>query len=167
MALNEQKDKNKRLFHEIIRFLLAGGLATLCDYAVYLLFRMLIIPASLLPGNQSWDVASAEISTALGFLTGLIINWVLSVVFVFKGGRRSVGLTSKSDFVKFTIIAVVDFLFTEIVVGLGVLWIQPFQLFGTDVFLTLGWNEWLIKVVATCIVLVFNYVARKKWIFHT
>jgi putative flippase GtrA len=167
MAVNEQRSKNNGLFGEILRFLLAGGIATACDYAVYLLFRMLIIPASLLPGNPTWDVCSAEISTALGFLTGLIINWILSVVFVFKGGRRSVGLTSKSDFIKFTVIAIIDFVFTELVVGLGVLLIHPFPLFGTEVFLSLGWNEWLMKVIATCIVLVFNYFARKKWIFHT
>lgn len=166
MALKEQKSKNQRLVGEIIRFLLVGGLATVCDYAVYLFFRKVALPAELFLGNAVWNAASAVIATTLGFLVGLLINWVLSVVFVFRDGKRSVDVKSKKDFIKFTVIALIGLAFTQIAVGVGVLLVPSFSIFGIESFLSLGWNEWLLKAVTTCIVLVFNYFARKKFIFH-
>ena len=165
MDLTDEKAKQKRLFAEIIRFLLVGGLATVCDYAVYLLFRKALLPPELFVGNSVWDSVSAVIATTLGFAVGLLINWVLSVFFVFRDGEKQVDVKSKSDFVKFTVIAVIGLLFTQFAVGLGVLVVPAFSIFGTETFLSLGWNEWLLKAVTTCIVLVFNYFARKKFIF--
>ena len=165
MALKEQKSKNQRLVGEIIRFLLVGGLATVCDYAVYLFFRKVALPAELFLGSAVWNAASAVIATTLGFLVGLLINWVLSVIFVFRDGKRSVDVKSKKDFIKFTVIALIGLAFTQIAVGVGVLLIPSFLLFGVEQFLSLGWNEWMLKAVTTCIVLVFNYFARKKFIF--
>ncbi len=165
MALKEQKSKNQRLVGEIIRFLLVGGLATVCDYAVYLFFRKVALPAELFLGSAVWNVASAVIATTLGFLVGLLMNWVLSVTFVFRDGKRSVDVKSKKDFIKFTVIALIGLAFTQIAVGIGVLLVPSFSIFGIESFLSLGWNEWLLKAVTTCIVLVFNYFARKKFIF--
>ena len=105
------------------------------------------------------------IATTLGFLTGLLINWVLSVFFVFRDGEKRVDVKSKKDFIAFALIALIGLLFTQVVVGVGVVVIPAFTLFGTTAFLSLGWNEWLLKAVTTCIVLVFNYFARKKFIF--
>ena len=167
MDLNEKKQQNKRLFAEIIRFLLVGGLATICDYAVYLLFRKAVLPPDLIVGSNGWNIASAVIATTLGFLTGLVINWILSVVFVFRDAEKEVSVTSKRDFIVFTVIALIGLAFTQISIGLGVLLVPSFELFGTETFLSLGWNEWLLKGVTTCIVLVFNYFARKKYIFNT
>lgn len=166
MDRTEKSQKNKRLLAEIVRFLLVGGLATVCDYAVYLLFRKIVLPPELFIGNAVWDVFSAVIATTLGFLVGLIINWVLSVLFVFRDTGKAVDVKSKKDFAKFTVIALIGLAFTQIAVGLGVLLVPVFPLFGVDVFLSLGWNEWLVKGLTTCLVLVFNYVARKKFIFN-
>ena len=165
MRSSKNMDNQKRLFAEIFRFLLVGGFATVCDYAAYLLFRKFVLPPELLAGNAVWDSLSAVIATTLGFLAGLLINWVLSVFFVFRDGEKRVDVKSKSDFIKFTVIALVGLLFTQVVVGVGVLVLPTFELFGVSAFLSLGWNEWLLKAVTTCIVLVFNYFARKKFIF--
>lgn len=166
MDLTEKREKNNRLFAEILRFLLVGGLATVCDYAVYLLFRQIVLPPDLVVGSDAWNACSAVIATTLGFLTGLLINWVLSVVFVFKGGEKRVEVRDKKAFLIFTIIALIGLVFTQIAVGVGVLAVPSFALFGVDSFLSLGWNEWLLKGITTCIVLVFNYWARKRYIFN-
>ena len=166
MRSSKNTGNRKELFAEIFRFLLVGGFATVCDYAVYLLFRKLVFPPELLTGNAVWDSFSAVIATTLGFAVGLLVNWVLSVFFVFRGGEKRVDVKSKSDFIKFTIIAVIGLLFTQVVVGVGVLVLPSFAIFGAETFLSLGWNEWLLKAVTTCIVLIFNYFARKKFIFR-
>lgn len=165
MDLKQKNEKNKGQMLEVVRFLLVGGLATICDYAVYLLVRKLLLPPELLAGNAVWDSCSAVIATTLGFAVGLLINWVLSVLFVFRDTAQKVDVTSKTDFVKFTVIALIGLLFTQVAVGVGVLVVPAFSLFGEETFLSLGWNEWLLKAVTTCIVLVFNYFARKKFIF--
>ena len=166
MDLNKKREQNKRLFAEIFRFLLVGGLATICDYAIYLLFRKVVLPPELMVGSSAWNVASAVIATTLGFLVGLLINWVLSVIFVFRDGTKKVEVGSKRDFIVFTVIALIGLVFTQISVGVGVELVPAFALFGVETFLTLAWNEWLLKGVTTCIVLVFNYFARKKYIFN-
>lgn len=165
MDLNEKQTKNKRLIAEIFRFLLVGGFATVCDYAVYLLFRKVVLPSELIEASAVWDAFSAVIATTLGFIVGLLINWVLSVFFVFRDTEKKVDVRSKTDFIKFTVIALIGLVFTQAAVGVGVLIVPAFPLFGVETFLSLGWNEWLIKGVTTCIVLVFNYFARKKFIF--
>jgi len=167
MQRTEKTDNQKRLILEVVRFLIVGGIATLADYAVYWLFRQWILPPTLIGGSAVWDVASAVIATTLGFLVGLLINWVLSVVFVFQDTAKKVDVKSKKDFFKFTVIALIGLLFTQIAIGLGVLLMPNFALFGVESFLSLGWNEWLLKGVTTCIVLVFNYFARKKFIFQS
>ena len=165
MDLTEKKTKQKQLFAEIIRFLLVGGLATVCDYAVYWLFQKVLLPPELFAENALWESVSNVIATTFGFVIGLLINWVLSIFFVFRDGEKQVDVKSKNDFVKFTVIAVIGLVFTQIAVGLGVLVVPSFSLFGAETFLSLGWNKWLLKAVTTCIVLVFNYFARKKFIF--
>jgi hypothetical protein len=77
-----------------------------------------------------------------------------------------VQVKDKKQFAVFTLIAVIGLVFTEIAVGVGVLVVPSFSLFGSENFLSLGWNEWLVKLVTTWIVLVFNYFARKRFIFN-
>lgn len=167
MDSTEKRQQNSGLFAEIFRFLLVGGLATVCDYAVYLLFRKVILSPDLFVGSDGWNACSAILATTFGFITGLLINWVLSVIFVFTGGEKRVGVRDKKAFFIFTVIALIGLVFTQIAVGVGVLLVPTFTLFGVETFLSLGWNEWFLKGVTTCIVLVFNYWARKKYIFRS
>ncbi|MBE7093929.1 MAG: GtrA family protein [Clostridiales bacterium] len=166
MDSTEKRQQNKRLFFEIVRFLLAGGLATVCDYATYLLFRKVVLPPELMAQSVAWDAGSAVIATTFGFLVGLIVSWILSVLFVFRDGENTVRVKDKKHFAVFTLIAIIGLVFTEVAVGIGVLVVPSFSLFGSENFLSLGWNEWLVKLVTTWIVLVFNYFARKRFIFN-
>ncbi len=165
MDSTEKRQQNKRLFFEIVRFLLAGGLATVCDYATYLLFRKVLLPTELIAQSMAWDACSAVIATTFGFVVGLVVSWTLSVLFVFRDGEKTVRVKDKKSFGVFSLIAVIGLVFTEIAVGVGVLVIPSFSLFGGENFLSLGWNEWIVKLVTTWIVLVFNYFARKRFIF--
>jgi putative flippase GtrA len=156
------KQTKQQLFWEIFRFLLVGGLATVADYIVFYLFRQWGFPAGLVG-----DTLSLVIATALGFVVGLIVNWVLSVGFVYRQVKDEKQARSKKSFVIFTIIGVIGLGITELGVWLLVQKIIPeFEFFGVTEFL-LPWNEWVAKVVMTCIVLVFNYVGRKLFVFKS
>lgn len=153
----------KELFWEIFRFLLVGGTATLVDYAVFYLFRQWLLPSRLLDG-QVWDMLSLIIATAFGFGAGLLVNWVLSVKFVFRAVKNKEEAHSTKGFAIFTVIGLIGLGLTELGVVLLVAIFPEITLFGRTVFL-LPWEEWLAKIIMTCIVLVFNYVGRKLFVF--
>ena len=153
----------KQLFWEIIRFLIVGGTATLVDYAIFYLFRQWVLPARLIDSGI-WNITSLVIATAFGFCVGLLVNWILSVRFVFRSVRNEEEVRSKKSLMIFTMIGLIGLGITEMGVALLVLIFPEITLFGVTKFL-LPWEEWLAKAIMTCIVLVFNYVARKYFIF--
>ena len=166
----EKKEKTlfgqtkKQLFWEIFRFLLVGGTATLVDYAVFYLFRDLLLPARLIEGGI-WNVFSLIFATAFGFGAGLTVNWILSVKFVFRAVKNKEEAHSKKGFFIFAVIGLIGLGITELGVVLLVHIFPEITLFGVTEFL-LPWDEWLAKVIMTCIVLVFNYVGRKLFVFR-
>lgn len=156
----------KQLFWEVFRFLLVGGTATVADYFVFWLFDGWLLP--LLPfSGGAWGTISLIIATALGFGVGLIVNWILSVRFVFRAVRDREQASSKKSFAVFTVIGLIGLAITEIGVVLLVTLLPAFKMFGTTAFLRTEWRKWLAKAVMTCIVLAFNYLARKKFIFKS
>ena len=159
-----QNQTKKQLFWEIFRFLLVGGTATLVDYLVFYVFRQWILPPTLCQ-NGGWDVWSLGIATALGFCVGLLVNWVLSVTFVFRQVENKQEASSGKSFLIFALIGAIGLGITELGVLLLVAVLPEVVLFGDVAFLGVAWSEWISKIVMTCIVLVWNYFGRKIFIF--
>ncbi len=155
----------KQLFWEIFRFLLVGGIATLVDYFVFWLFDGVLFP--LLPFSAWWGTAALILSTALGFCAGLAVNWLLSTKFVFRQVKNKEEATSKKGFAVFTVIGVIGLALTELGVLLLVAIFPEFSLFGRADLLGTTWAKWLAKVIMTCVVLVWNYVGRKLFVFKS
>ena len=153
------KQTKKELFWEIFRFLLVGGTATLVDWAIAYLFYTWLLPPALIG-----DTASLLLSTALGFGVGLIVNWLLSVSFVFRQVQNKESVKTTKSFVTFTVIGLIGL----VINSLGMLLVPIFptlQLFGVETFLGTEWAWWIMKGVMTCLVLVWNYIGRKLFIF--
>ena len=163
MGMSQTK---KQLLLEIIRFLLVGGGATIVDYLVFWLFDGVLFP--LLPMQSSgWQTAYLILATALGFLVGLCINWVLSVAFVFQDTKEQTDVRSKRDFSTFAIIGVLGLAITEIGV-VALVWLFPeIQIFQTLTFMNVAWEKWIAKGIMTALVLVWNYLGRKLFIFKS
>ena len=160
------KQTKKQLFWEIFRFLLVGGAATVADYFVFWLFDGLLFSALPLSG-KAWELFFLIVATAAGFCVGLIVNWILSVKFVFRAVRNQEEVESKKSFFVFTVIGLIGLGLTEIGVVLLVMLFPEITLFGTTALLGTEWKKWLAKVIMTCIVLVFNYVGRKLLVFKS
>ena len=62
---------------EFFRYIVVGGTAFLIDYAILYLTKRYVF-------DNLGDMG-VYIATALGFIAGLVYNYILSVVFVFKG----------------------------------------------------------------------------------
>ncbi len=154
-----ERQSRKQLLAEIFRFLLVGGLATVADYFTFWIFDAFVFPVS-------WGTLALVLSTALGFCVGLLVNWVLSVRFVFRQTEEKISVRSTKPFLGFALIGVFGLIITELGVVLLV-WVLPtFELFGGASFLGTAWEKWLAKILMTCLVLAWNYLARKIFIFR-
>lgn len=152
--IKEFEKSHKRLC-EIFRFVIVGGLATLIDMLVMGVILYLFNP-SLYPrfynvwvgkvGNPS--TIATVVGTGTGFVVSLVFNYLLSVVFVYedKGNSKTV-----KGVVLFAVLSVIGLL-----INMGGMWL------GYDVCHI---NEWITKIIMTLVVLVYNYVSRKLFIF--
>jgi len=157
--IKNQIEKHPKLW-EIFKFLLVGGLATLLDFAVMSVILYSFDPAlydnsifKVFFGGGEPQTIATIVGTGAGFCAGLLFNYFLSVLFVFTGKDNSTqkAKTSKG-FLMFSLLAAVGL--TIHLVGMYV---------GYDL---LGINEWIIKIVLTIVVLIFNYITRKKLLFN-
>ncbi len=145
---------NQRLA-EILRFCIVGGVATVVDFVVMGVTLYCFDP-SLYPGffnvfygGGTPTVLASCVGTGLGFTAGLAVNYVLSVLFVFdeKGNSRTF-----TGFVEFALLSAG---------GLAI------NVLGMYLFVDLArWNEWVIKILLTLVVLVYNYLTRKFIVFR-
>ena len=138
--------KHKDLFWEIFRFLLVGGLATIIDWGVCYMVEA-FMPEILV---YNWHVEKS-IATTCGFTVGLIVNYILSIVFVYQNKKNENSGKSVKDFLVFTLIGV----FT-----LGISYLGVYLL--SDL---LKIEYIFARAIMTAIGLVINYIGRKILIF--
>ena len=153
------KQTKKELFFEFLRVLIVSGGATAVDWIMAYSFYGWILPPSLI--GDTWSLI---ISTALGFVGGLIVNWLLSVNFAFRKMRDKEGVRSKKSFFKFSAIGVVGLIICELGMLLVPL-LDSITLLGATEFLGAEWGWWIMKVTMACTVFIWNYLARKFFVF--
>ena len=144
------------LLREIVRFLIVGGVATVVDFLTMSLVLYLMQPeiypdflSIFLGGTAEPTTLATVIGTGAGFLVGLAFNYIFSVIFVYKEKGRS---KTVGGFFLFAVLSAG---------GLGIHLLGMYL--GYDL---LHINEWIIKIILTAVVLVYNYLTRKIFIFH-
>jgi putative flippase GtrA len=124
------------LLHQFSRYVVVGGLAFLVDFGS-------------LYGLTEFAGLHYLISAAVAFLFGLVVNYCLSLLWVFD--RR----TMKSVTVEFLVFAVIG------IVGLGlnegIIWFVREKI---------GFHYLVAKVISAGIVLIWNFGARKFVLFR-
>ena len=160
------KQTKMELFWEIFRFLLVGGTATIFDYFVFWLLDGVLLPKIPLSG-AAWTTIALWIATAAGFVVGMLVNWILSISFVFRAVRNKKEATSAKSFWVFVIISVIGLVLTLLGVWLLAKAIPTFEFLGKPDFFGTTWSKWVAKMIMTCIVLVWNYIGRKIFIFKS
>ena len=138
-------DYTNNEFVKIILYLFVGGTAALVEWGlVYLFFYYLWVGLGL-----SVDTLTM-VATALAFWLSTLYHYFLGNVLVFDSG-------SKYDKSK-----ELSLVFLVSIMGL------VFNLVLMYVFVgLLAWQPMLAKVITSCIVVVWNYLSRKKWIFKS
>ena len=123
--------KTENLLIQIFKFGIVGGIAFLIDYIVLFCCKEFIGLSVLL-------------SAAIAFTVSVIYNYIASVKWVFDVNKEK---SAKKNFVIFIILSIIGLIITEII-----MWI------GSDIMKI---NYLIVKIIATAIVMVFNFITRK------
>ena len=123
---------------QFLRYVGVGGVATIADWGVLFL---------LTECAEVYYLVSAIFS----FITGLIVNYTLSKIFVFNNKAVKVRVKPVIEFLSYGTIGVVGLGLTELILYLL-----------TDI---IGVYYMLSKVIATIVVFLWNYLARKKLLY--
>lgn len=149
------KQSKKDIIYELIRFFIVSVFATLADYVTYFALR------KILPDRAIGVV----IATASGFLVGLVINYLLSVIFVYKQVKNKESTRTIKAFLLFSLIGLLGLAITEI----GMLLEHEFLPVVTITLFSYTFDiiELAAKCIMTLLVAIWNYVGRKLFIFKS
>lgn len=128
------KDKTKNLLLQMFKFLLVGGLAFIIDYVTLIICK------------EVFNI-NVLISAAIAFTVSVIFNYVLSVTWVFDVDEKK---SKKKNFIIFIVFSIIGLGLTELI-----MW------FGVDI---LKISYLIVKIIATAIVMIFNFVTRKLFL---
>ncbi len=129
---------------EFIKYCCVGGLAFLSDIGTIFICKEYLL--------SSFPFV-LYLSVIIGFIVGLTVNYILSVLFVFTGAKEAVKGKQMTFFIQFAVIGIIGLILTEALMYLGVEFLK--------------WNYLIVKVFAAAIVLIWNYGARKYLIVRT
>lgn len=134
-----KKCPRNSLVGQFVRYLVTGGLAFVVDFGLFALCLY----------KFEWHYLLANL---VGLIAGLVLNYVLSVVWVFSECKR---VLENKKAAEFSIFAIVGF------AGVGINQLLMYLMVGR-----LEWNEMLSKMVAAILVLMWNFGARKLMLFR-
>ena len=130
------KKKSDDLLIQLFRYIFVGGLAFLVDFGLLYFFTEYLHIYYL-------------ISASMSFIIGLVVNYLLSIKWVF-GNRQLKNRTS--EFVVFGVIGLVG-------LGLNALIIWLLTDFASVYYL-------ISKIISTVLVFLFNFFARRYLLFN-
>ena len=125
---------NKDLFNKIIRFSIVGGIATLIDFIFLYIFKEFL----------NMDVI---IANTLSFIISVTYNYIASIVWIFDINKEK---NKKIQFILFILFSIFGLVLNNIILYIL-----------TDIF---NMYYLISKVVATFIVMIFNFITRKKFL---
>jgi len=120
---------------KILIYLFIGGTAALIEWGLFYLFGV----------RWSWNYLA---STSLAFLCSTICHYLMTNIWVFESGAR---YKRAKEVTLVLFVSAIGLFFNLVLMGLFVGLLQ--------------WHPMFSKVLASCIVVVWNYVSRKKWVY--
>ena len=123
-----------KIVNKIIKFSVVGGIATIIDFAFLYIFKEFL----------NIDVI---IANTLSFIISVTYNYIASITWVFDVNKKK---NKNIQFVLFIILSIVGLIMNNII-----LYILTDKL---NIYYLIS------KVIATIIVMIFNFVTRKKFL---
>jgi len=134
----------KKLVEQILKFGVVGFIAFFIDFGIF----------KLLSGVFGLHYLIANF---FGFTISLIFNYVASMKFVFE---RKEDADRRTEFVIFTILSIIGLLLNELIIFICIEGIYHKTAVLAQ-YINIGMAETLGKIIATGIVMVYNFITRK------
>ena len=149
---------NRENQYEILRFIIVGVICTLVDFGVSALVQYVIYPTPEKYVFLGMTITLNIFLAALfGFIFGVITNYILSIVIVFKNVENKKTSRSVGGFMLFVLLSTIGFFINYAIKELGNMIINMETNFLWFVF---------VFGIATFIVLIYNYISRKLILFR-
>lgn len=129
-----EKIKNNKLMMQILKFGVVGGIATVIDYVIFFILHEIL-------------GINTIISNTCSFTVSVIYNYIASVKWVFDVDESK---NKKTQFILFIVFSVIGLGLNTIIVYVCTDIIKLYSMIG--------------KVIATAVVMVFNFITRKKFL---
>ncbi len=143
---NSEEPKKIGLFEQILRFGAVGFTCFFIDFGITMLLKVIGV--------------NYLIAAFAGFVVSMIANYIMSFRFVFS---RKEGLDRRAEFIAFMVLSVIGLGINELVI-----WLCVDKLYYGAGFLMGILSENLAvaggKIVATAVVMVYNFITRKKFL---
>lgn len=121
----------KKLVSQIFKFLVVGGIAFVIDY-------------SLLFALTEFFKIHYLVSSVISFSVSVIFNYIASVAWVFEVDKEK---NKVNNFILFIVLSIIGLLINQFVMWIGV---STFNMYYM-----------IVKIIATAVVMVFNFITRK------
>ena len=120
----------KKLIIQLIKFAVVGVIATIIDFGVLMLLR------------EGLNV-EVLVASAVAFSVSVIANYILSMLFVFKGSENG----KVKEFIVFVVLSVGGLLLNQFIMWLGTEMLTVYYLW--------------VKVFSCVFVPIYNFITRK------
>lgn len=144
-------EKNDKLIKQILKFGVVGGLSFVIDFII-----TLIVSTVMRKLFGSSVESAAAIGGLFGFCISLIFNYIMSMKFVFE---RKDDMDRKKEFIIFAVLSLIGLGINELILYFGVLIFNNFMSGIVEAYPSLVTA--FVKIVATGIVMVYNFISRK------
>ena len=129
----------KSLAGQFLRYMVTGGFAFVADFGLFALCLYAF----------GWHYLLANL---VGLVAGLVLNYLMSILWVFTACKRILKTKKGIEFVLFALVGVA---------GVGINQVLMFLMVDG-----LGINEMVSKMIAAVLVLMWNFGARKLMLFR-
>lgn len=134
----------KKLVDQILKFGVVGFIAFFIDFGIFKLLSSVFGVHYL-------------VANFFGFTISLVFNYVASMAFVFE---RKENADRKAEFIIFTVLSVIGLGLNELIIYVCVTGIYC-HIPALTALMSRQWAETFGKIVATGIVMVYNFITRK------
>ena len=136
-----------KLFAQIFKFVIVGGISFVVDFLVYTVMCNVLHIHYLIAG-------------VAGFVVSVIVNYVLSMRFVFESKEE---MRKDKEFVIFVVLSLIGMFLNSVILYICIDLIYISWNWLNHVVSTDWMNIWA-KIFATFIVMVYNFITRKNFL---
>ena len=138
----------KKLLAQIIKFGAVGFLCFSIDYFIMVGLTELAGIPSLISSGCSYTIST-------------IVNYILSITVVFDADKEA---NKAAQFIIFVILSLIGLGINQLIMWLGTDWLEGLMLQSQMLSAFARYAYMIVKIFATAVVMVYNFITRKIFI---